>query len=212
MEPASADSTSQPTPPVSNTEEQHSNKVSGKIRNVKTEEHHSTQVSGQIDNAQTEEHHSTEVSGQIANAQTEEHLSTEVSQQIGNAQTEEHHSSKVSGQIGNAQDSPSLSPTSGISSWARNLKLPQVLGLGAAQKDLQTENTSMSAFARLTGGLGMRKSSNETAAPANSGAEQSNLIESFTKGLMDSSKTAVKAVQVKARHIVSQNKRRYQVR
>ncbi|CAJ1929492.1 unnamed protein product [Sphenostylis stenocarpa] len=121
----------------------------------------------------------------------------------------EGHSTKVSGQINNAHDSPSSLPASGISSWARNLKLPG-LGLGQAQQGSQTENTGMSAFARLTSGLGMRTQSNATAASVNSGPEQSNLIESFTKGLVDSSKSAVKAVQVKARHIVSQNKRRYQ--
>ncbi|KAK7307653.1 hypothetical protein VNO77_40899 [Canavalia gladiata] len=126
--------------------------------------------------------------------------------------TEEHRSPKVSGQINHAHDSPSLSPPSGISSWARNLKLPKVIGLGAAgatQQDSQTENSGMSAFARLTGGLGLRTPPNATP-PGNYGAEQPNLIESFTKGLMDSSKSAVKAVQVKARHMVSQNKRRYQ--
>ncbi|XP_061341557.1 phosphatidylinositol 3,4,5-trisphosphate 3-phosphatase and protein-tyrosine-phosphatase PTEN2A-like [Gastrolobium bilobum] len=120
-----------------------------------------------------------------------------------------HNSTILSAQIGSAHDSPSLLPTSGMSSWARNLKLPQSLGLGQAQQDSQTENNGMSAFARLTGGLGLRNPSNETN-PVNSGAEQPNLIESFTKGLVDSSKGAVKAMQVKARHIVSQNKRRYQ--
>ncbi|KAJ1414494.1 Tensin-type phosphatase domain [Sesbania bispinosa] len=126
------------------------------------------------------------------------------------ASNTEHHSTKVTSPIGNAHDSPSLSPTAGIPSWARNLKLPQSLGLGAAQQDSQTETNGMSAFARLTSGLGLRVPSNETS-PTNAGAEQPNLIESFTKGLMDSSKSAVKAVQTKARHIVSQNKRRYQV-
>lgn len=119
------------------------------------------------------------------------------------------HSAEVSGEISSSHDSPSVSPVSGISSWARNLKFPQSLGLGTAQQDLQTENNGISALARLTGGLGLRTPSNETA-PVNSGAEQSNLIESFTKGLVDSSKSAVKAMQVKARHMVSQNKRRYQ--
>ncbi|KAK7309188.1 hypothetical protein RJT34_05722 [Clitoria ternatea] len=121
--------------------------------------------------------------------------------------TEEHHSTKVSGKIGNEHDSTSSLPASGISLWARNLKLPQVLGLGAAQQGTQAENNGQSAFARLTGGQQMP--SNRTG-PATSGAEQPNLIESLTKGLVDSSKSAVKAVQVKARHIVSQNKRRYQ--
>jgi phosphatidylinositol-3,4,5-trisphosphate 3-phosphatase/dual-specificity protein phosphatase PTEN len=45
----------------------------------------------------------------------------------------------------------------------------------------------------------------------NEPAAQSNLFGSITKGLVDTSKNAVKAVQVKARHVVSQNKRRYQV-
>lgn len=99
---------------------------------------------------------------------------------------------------------------SGMSSWARNLKS---LGLGASQQNSQVENTGgMSAFARLTGGMGLGMPSSNEAAPGSSGADQPNLIESFTKGLVDSSKTAVKAVQTKARHIVSQNKRRYQVR
>ncbi|KAH1223726.1 Phosphatidylinositol 3,4,5-trisphosphate 3-phosphatase and protein-tyrosine-phosphatase PTEN2A [Glycine soja] len=123
--------------------------------------------------------------------------------------TEDRHSTKASGQTGNAHDSQLSSPTSGISSWARNLKFPQALGLGGAQQNSQAQNAGMSAFARLTGGLGLQTLSNETA-PVKSGTEQSNLLESVTKGLVDSSKSAVKAVQVKARHIVSQNKRRYQ--
>ncbi|KAK7367572.1 hypothetical protein VNO80_09587 [Phaseolus coccineus] len=135
------------------------------------------------------------------------HSSSQPTPPVSNA--EEQHSTKVTEQINNAHDSPSSLPASGMSSWARNLKFPG-LGLGQAPQDSQTENTGISAFARLTSGLGLRTQSKETAAPLNSGPEQSNLIESFTKGLVDSSKSAVKAVQVKARHIVSQNKRRYQ--
>ncbi|KAE9596683.1 hypothetical protein Lal_00007543 [Lupinus albus] len=125
------------------------------------------------------------------------------------ASSNQNQSTEVSGQIGNANGSPSLSPVSGISLWARSLKFPQSFGLGASQQDSQTENNGISALTRLTSGLGLRMPSNETA-PVNSEVEQPNLIESFTKGLVDSSMSAVKAVQVKARHIVSQNKRRYQ--
>ncbi|CAO2152454.1 unnamed protein product [Urochloa humidicola] len=39
---------------------------------------------------------------------------------------------------------------------------------------------------------------------------QPGVFGSLMKGIVDSSKNAVKAVQVKARHMVSQNKRRYQ--
>ncbi|CAI8588919.1 unnamed protein product [Vicia faba] len=119
------------------------------------------------------------------------------------ASNTENHSTKVPAENGNAHDSTSLPPASGISSWARNLRL------GAADQNSQTESNGMSVFALWTSGIGRRVPSNETAT-ANSGPDQSNLIESFTKGLMDSSKNAVKAVQTKARHIVSQNKRRYQ--
>ncbi|KAK2372604.1 phosphatidylinositol 3,4,5-trisphosphate 3-phosphatase and protein-tyrosine-phosphatase PTEN2A [Trifolium repens] len=119
------------------------------------------------------------------------------------ASNTEHSSTKVSAENSNARDSPSLSPASSISSWARNLRL------GAADPNSQTGNSGISAFVRLASGIGLRSPSNETA-PGNSGAEQTNLIETFTKGLVDSSKSAVKAMQTKARHIVSQNKRRYQ--
>ncbi|KAL5096827.1 hypothetical protein RYX36_001154 [Vicia faba] len=115
----------------------------------------------------------------------------------------ENHSTKVPAENGNAHDSTSFPPASGISSSARNLRL------GAADQNSQTESNGMSVFALWTSGIGRRVPSNETAT-ANSGPNQSNLIESFTKGLMDSSKNAVKAVQSKARHIISQNKRRYQ--
>ena len=118
----------------------------------------------------------------------------------------------VSGQNNDAHDSPSIISPSGISSWAGSLKFPQ--SWGAAQ-DSETGNAGMSTFGRFTSGLGLRipsvapvpdEKNEETAVTAQSG-----VLESFTKGLVDSSRSAVKAMQVKARHIVSQNKRRYQV-
>ncbi|XP_073148720.1 phosphatidylinositol 3,4,5-trisphosphate 3-phosphatase and protein-tyrosine-phosphatase PTEN2A-like [Henckelia pumila] len=98
--------------------------------------------------------------------------------------------------------------TSAITSWAKSLKLPQSTPV------LQTVNAGKSTLSRLTSGLGLQmpskpSSSNESenSNPVNT---QSGVIGSFTKGIVDSSLNAVKAVQVKARHIVSQNKRRYQ--
>ena len=124
----------------------------------------------------------------------------------------EHSAAAVSEQNNDAHDSPSIISPSGISSWAGSLKFPQ--SWGAAQ-DSQTGNAGMSTFGRFTSGLGLRipsvapvpdEKNEETAVTAQSG-----VLESFTKGLVDSSRSAVKAMQVKARHIVSQNKRRYQV-
>ncbi|XP_043709936.1 phosphatidylinositol 3,4,5-trisphosphate 3-phosphatase and protein-tyrosine-phosphatase PTEN2A-like [Telopea speciosissima] len=108
-----------------------------------------------------------------------------------------------------ARDAPSLLSASGISSWARSLKIPQPSIAG--QEDL---NSGKSTFSRFTSGFGMRSppkapSPDESVDGASTTA-QPGVFGSFTKGLVDSSMSAVKAVQVKARHIVSQNKRRYQ--
>ncbi|KAK6151216.1 hypothetical protein DH2020_016148 [Rehmannia glutinosa] len=111
----------------------------------------------------------------------------------------------VSDKRNSAQDSSSMLSTSAISSWAKSLKLPQM------QQDPQTTNAGKFTFSRLASGLGLQKETASTeTANNNSTSAQSGVIGSFTKGIVDSSLNAVKAVQVKARHIVSQNKRRYQ--
>ncbi|KAL8473032.1 hypothetical protein ACS0TY_029369 [Phlomoides rotata] len=107
-----------------------------------------------------------------------------------------------------AHDSSSAQSTSAISSWARNLKLPQM------QQDSKTGNSGNSTFSRLASGLGLQGPSkayvSTNNAETSSASAQSGVFGSLTKGIVDSSLNAVKAVQVKARHIVSQNKRRYQ--
>lgn len=107
--------------------------------------------------------------------------------------------------------SSKLSP-SAISSWAKSLKIPQPLA--TTQDDSPTGNAGKSTFARLTSGLGLRLSpkapSSDDSSEGTSTAVQPGFIGTITKGLVDTSKSAVKAVQVKARHVVSQNKRRYQ--
>ena len=109
---------------------------------------------------------------------------------------------------------PVTSPTqssTGVSSWATKLKIPQPFS--GSQDDSASENSGKSTFARFTNNLAMRLSPKPSPSDesSNEAAAQSSLIESFAKGLVDSSRNAVKAVQVKARHVVSQNKRRYQV-
>ena len=80
----------------------------------------------------------------------------------------------------------------------------------------QESPTGKNTFSRLTSGLGLRLSpkgpqQDESAEGSTTPTTaQSGVFGSFTKGIVDSSKNAVKAVQVKARHMVSQNKRRYQ--
>ncbi|KZV39735.1 tyrosine-protein phosphatase TPTE-like [Dorcoceras hygrometricum] len=112
----------------------------------------------------------------------------------------------VSENESSAPNSSSIYSTSAITSWAKSLKLPQMT------PDSQTVNTGKLTFSRLTSGLQMpfRPSSSNESENSDSVNTQSGVFQSFTKGIVDSSLNAVKTVQVKARHIVSQNKRRYQ--
>lgn len=110
------------------------------------------------------------------------------------------------------RDAPSKLSAAGIASWAKSLKIPQPLS--PSQDDSPTGNSGKSTFARFTSGFGLRLSPKSPAADdsseGTSTTTQPGFIGTITKGLVDTSKNAVKAVQVKARHAVSQNKRRYQ--
>ncbi|XP_010558861.1 PREDICTED: phosphatidylinositol 3,4,5-trisphosphate 3-phosphatase and protein-tyrosine-phosphatase PTEN2B [Tarenaya hassleriana] len=100
---------------------------------------------------------------------------------------------------------PSVFSPSGLSTWAKSFKF--------TQQDSKTINSGMSAFARFTSELGLHlptKGSDESGDSKSPGAQVGDALESLTKAVVDSSRSAVKAVQVKARHMVSQNKRRYQ--
>ncbi|KAG1338307.1 Phosphatidylinositol 3,4,5-trisphosphate 3-phosphatase and protein-tyrosine-phosphatase PTEN2A [Cocos nucifera] len=122
----------------------------------------------------------------------------------------DHQNFASNGQDASARQTPSLFSASGISSWARSLKIPQP----SAQEDSQPGNAGKSPFARFTSGFGLHLSpkspQQDESAEGTSTTTQPGVLGSLTRGLVDSSKSAVKAVQVKARHIVSQNKRRYQ--
>lgn len=118
----------------------------------------------------------------------------------------------ASGPNTSPRDATSKLSASGISLWAKNLKIPQPFT--ANQDDSSSGIAGKSSFARFTGGLGLRLSPKSPQADDSfdgpSTTAQTGFIGTITKGLVDSSKNAVKAVQVKARHVVSQNKRRYQ--
>ncbi|QDP16921.2 hypothetical protein Tsubulata_070016 [Turnera subulata] len=111
------------------------------------------------------------------------------------------------GQPHPAPPAPAASPAPNRSS---NLPQPTPPGEAGAGSG----NVGMSTFARLTSGLGLRfpSVSEETGKEqGNAASSQAGAVfESLTKGLVDSSKSAVKVLQLRARHAVSQNKRRYQ--
>lgn len=96
-----------------------------------------------------------------------------------------------------------------LSSWARNLKITQP---STGSQDESSSGAAKSAFAKFTSGIGLKSSPRDQMPEQGSegSSSQSNFFGTITKGIVDSSKSAVKAVQVKARHVVSQNKRRYQ--
>ncbi|XWS68064.1 hypothetical protein CRYUN_Cryun04dG0058300 [Craigia yunnanensis] len=112
-----------------------------------------------------------------------------------------------SGPNNSTHDAPSK-----LSSWTKSLKIPQPFA--ASQEDSPTGNAGKSTFSRFTSGLGLRSSPKspptKDSSDGASTTTQPGFLGTITKGIVDSSKNAVKAVQVKARHVVSQNKRRYQ--
>ncbi|KAL8168288.1 hypothetical protein V2J09_009787 [Rumex salicifolius] len=114
----------------------------------------------------------------------------------------------VSGQDNSAPSISALS-SSGLSSWARNLKL-----MPSAEAQEGSQNGAASTFSRLTSGFGLRLAPSPPVQDKDgevpTTTAQGGVFDTITKGLVDTSRTAVKAVQVKARHMVSQNKRRYQ--
>ncbi|PWA52218.1 C2 domain-containing protein [Artemisia annua] len=118
--------------------------------------------------------------------------------------------------VAQEQDASSKFSVSSISTWAKSLKLPQPLGgtHGTQAESSSSENTGKSSFSRLTSGLGLKlspKAPQEIDSPDEAPkTPQGGFIGTITKGFVDTSKNAVRVVQVKARHVVSQNKRRYQ--
>ncbi|PIA56592.1 hypothetical protein AQUCO_00700736v1 [Aquilegia coerulea] len=128
------------------------------------------------------------------------------------AKVPDNHPPTASGEDNSPRNAPSVLSASGISSWARNLKISQPTV--PASDDSDTGNAGKSTFARFTSGIASRLSPKATVSEGSdegtSANPQTGVLGSLTKGLVDSSRSAVKAVQVKARHMVSQNKRRYQ--
>lgn len=116
----------------------------------------------------------------------------------------------IHGQDDSDNYSPSEASDSGLSSGSKSVKVSPPSG--EVQGETQSGDGARSTFARFTSGLGLRfpptGPAPDGSAPATTG--QAGVLGTLTKGIVDSSRSAVKAVQVKARHMVSQNKRRFQ--
>eukprot|EP00249_Psilotum_nudum_P024191 c29118_g1_i1 orf=918-2966(-) len=109
-----------------------------------------------------------------------------------------------------SQEGPGKFSTSGLANWAKGFRVNS----NAAQ-DSQDGDSGKSPFSLLTGGFGKRSPVKIPVVeapfegPTNLPSSQEGTFGTFTK-VLDTSKSAVRAVQTKARHLVSQNKRRYQ--
>ncbi|KAG6538273.1 hypothetical protein ZIOFF_003386 [Zingiber officinale] len=135
---------------------------------------------------------------------SKEHDSSSQTDNISN--TSNHDSTKPNATL---REIPSILST-GISSWAQALRGLQ----GSHQGDSKSGNEGKSTLQQITSGFGSllpsNLSSKEESVENNTTVMQSGVFEVLTKGLVDSSRTAMKTVQVKARQIASQNKKRYQ--
>ncbi|GLJ44265.1 hypothetical protein SUGI_0925800 [Cryptomeria japonica] len=118
----------------------------------------------------------------------------------------------TSNPLSSGNPSTSRFSASGFSTWAKSFKFSQ----SSVEDNTQPMDGGKSTFGRIASGFGIRQSSKipvvdePTGDTSQAGGTQEGALGTITKGFLDTSKNAMKAVQTKARHIVSQNKRRYQ--
>jgi hypothetical protein len=126
--------------------------------------------------------------------------------------------SRSSSSLGEGSEGPAkkLSPVSSLSQWARGLRMPSSSSQESSS-GTETPAKASSPFSLVASGFGKRTPAKiplveapDESTSSNIMVQEGNALGTFTKGFLDSSRNAVKAVQLKARHLVSQNKRRYQ--
>ncbi|CAK9863952.1 unnamed protein product [Sphagnum jensenii] len=126
--------------------------------------------------------------------------------------------SRSSSSLGEGNEGPAkkLSPVSSLSQWARGLRMPSSSSQESSS-GTETPTKASSPFSLVASGFGKRIPAKiplveapDESSSSNIMVQEGNALGAFTKGFLDSSRNAVKAVQLKARHLVSQNKRRYQ--
>ncbi|KAL7610695.1 phosphatidylinositol 3,4,5-trisphosphate 3-phosphatase and protein-tyrosine-phosphatase PTEN2A [Lactuca sativa] len=122
----------------------------------------------------------------------------------------------ISEQTNNSTTTPSSMETPPVISSSDGVpSFPKPTSPRQNTSQSQSQNTGKWAIARIASGFGLQFSSkssapNDNSTPSPSASSPSAVLQSVGKGLVDASLGAVKVVQVRARHMVSQNKRRYQ--
>ncbi len=123
---------------------------------------------------------------------------------------------RSSSSLGEGSEGPARSnPISSLSQWARGLRMPPS---SSQESSSGAETSKTSPFSLVASGFGKRTPTKiplveapDESTSSNAVVQEGSAFDTFTKGFLDSSRNAVKAVQLKARQLVSQNKRRYQV-
>lgn len=101
----------------------------------------------------------------------------------------------------------------GLTNWAKNLRINPNSN---AQTDSTPGEATKNPFSLLSNSFGRRAAPKipvvdaPLESPPVTPVPQEGAFGNIAKGFLDTSKSAMKAVQLKARHLVSQNKRRYQ--
>lgn len=111
----------------------------------------------------------------------------------------------------NASESSGKFSAAGLANWAKGLRISRT-----SQENSNSRELGKNPFNLISNGFGKRSATKIPVvdapyeSPVESPRSQEGAFGTFAKGMLDTSKHAVKAVQTRARHLVSQNKRRYQ--
>jgi phosphatidylinositol-3,4,5-trisphosphate 3-phosphatase/dual-specificity protein phosphatase PTEN len=117
---------------------------------------------------------------------------------------------------GSVQELPGKFSAAGVANWAKNLRISSNPNVNTPEKNSISSEGLKNPFSLLGGSFGRKTDSLKipvVEVPIDSESSSSNegTFGNLAKGILDTSKSAMRAVQTKARHLVSQNKRRYQV-
>ena len=115
-----------------------------------------------------------------------------------------------------APELPGKFSAASVANWAKNLRIGSNPNANTQEKNNISSEGMKNPFSLFSGSFGRKTDASkipvvEVPIEIESSSSNEGAFGNLAKGILDTSKNAVKAVQTKARHLVSQNKRRYQV-
>lgn len=160
-------------------------------------------------NTQGGEGNTLELSSSVPNE-----ISVSNAQSSDTGETQSYSNVLPKSNTGFASDISGKLAASGLANWAKNLRINPNSNV---QESATPGEAVKNPFSLLSNSFGKRSSPRIPVVEApldgpslTSAGSQDGAFGNIAKGFLDTSKNAMKAVQLKARHLVSQNKRRYQ--